>query len=129
MSNNLIQTGLTGNKINIQKPDLQLNLLQVPLLQLLVLPRTIAIHVVNTITSAVLVGFVMLYVDVLKKGHFAKVCISAKAVHSAAEVDKEPYHIASNSTKGLFVNMDIEGENVKVQINTGCGVSIVTVIK
>ena len=53
------------------------------------------------------------------------VCISAKAVHSLEEVNEELYHITSDATEGLFVNMDIEGENVKFQIDTGCGVSIV----
>ena len=31
----------------------------------------------------------------------------------------------SDATERLFVNMDIEGRNVKFQIDTGCGVSIV----
>ena len=60
-----------------------------------------------------------------QKGHIAKVCISAKAVHSLEEVNEELYHITSDATEGLFVNMDIAGRNVKFQIDTGCGVSIV----
>ena len=60
-----------------------------------------------------------------QKGHIAKVCISAKAVPSLEEVNEEVYHITSDATEGLFVNMDIEGRNVKFQIDTGCGVSIV----
>ena len=60
-----------------------------------------------------------------QKGLIAKVCISAKAVHSLEEVNEELYHITSDATEGLFVNMDVEGRNVKFQIDTGCGVSIV----
>ena len=60
-----------------------------------------------------------------QKGHIAKVCISAKAVHSLEEVNEELYHITSDATEGLFVNMDVEGRNVKFQIDTGFGVSIV----
>jgi len=61
-----------------------------------------------------------------QKGHIASVCKSSKTVHHVEEIpNPELYNISTSSSEGLLVTMNVEGKDVRFQIDTGCGVSLV----
>ena len=61
-----------------------------------------------------------------QKGHIASVCNSSKNVHIMTDSSNEElFRISSTTKDGIFVTMNIEGKDVSMQVDTGCGVSIV----
>ena len=62
----------------------------------------------------------------LQKGHIASVCNSSKNVHCVTDSpNEELFRISSTPKYDIFVTINIEGNDVSMQVDTGCGVSIV----
>ena len=61
-----------------------------------------------------------------KKGHIASVCSSSKNVLIVTDSPyEELFRIPSTTKDGICVTMNIERKDVSMQVDTGCGVSIV----
>ena len=53
-------------------------------------------------------------------------CNSCKNLHIVTDSSNEEFFRISSTTKdGILVTMNIEGKDVSMQVDTGCGVSIV----
>jgi len=69
-----------------------------------------------------------------KRGHIAKVCRSkyaqpsrdSKVAHVEEDDDLRLYHVnAVHDTSGVFVDIRLDRASIKMQVDTGCGVSII----